>query len=75
MRALLQSDTAGHYRASSDQANLAPKLEPPLKRRHVWARTARSHKDSSVKKNCLKCKVSAFIVTSWGFRPKTRITK
>ena len=41
MRALLQSDTAGHYRASGDQANLAPKLEPPLKRSHLWAQTAR----------------------------------
>ena len=28
MRALLQSNTVGHYRASGDQANLAPKLEP-----------------------------------------------
>ena len=41
MRALLQSDSNGHYRASGDQANLAPKLEPPLKRRHAWVRTAR----------------------------------
>ena len=73
MRALLQSDTAGHYRASGDQANLEPMLEPPLKRRNVWARAARISQRFVNKKNCLKCKVIAFIVTSWSFRSKTRI--
>ena len=73
MRALLQSDIAGYYRANGDQAKLAPMLEPPLKGRHVWARAARISQRFVNKKNCLKCKVSAFIVTSWSFRSKTRI--
>ena len=34
------SDTAGHYQAITDQVNIAPKLEVPLKRRHVWPQTA-----------------------------------
>ena len=41
MRELLQSDTAGHYWASGDQVNMAPKLEPLQKRRRVWPQTVR----------------------------------
>ena len=32
-------DTAGHYQAIGDQVNMAPKLEPPVKRRPVWSQT------------------------------------
>ena len=35
-----EKQALGHYRAIGDQVNMAPKLEPPLKRRHIWPQTA-----------------------------------
>ena len=36
----IRCETAGHYWAIGDQVNKVPKLELPLKRRHVWLQTA-----------------------------------
>jgi len=41
MHVLVQSNTAGHYRAIGDQVDMAPKIETvPEKNRHVSSQTA-----------------------------------
>ena len=63
-RVLLQSDTAGHYRALGDQVKMAFKLE--VHAPDTFCRKLQgAHQDSSIK-NYVKYKVSASIVISWG---------
>ena len=62
---LLQSDTAGYYRALGDQVNMGKHGVQAGSTDTFCRKLQGAHQDSSIK-NYVKYKVSASIVISWG---------